>query len=62
MKLPSYVVTTFLVGLLVTSLSGCKEGPAEKGGKALDNAVDKTEQQIDKVGDKIEDAAKDARK
>ncbi len=62
MKLPRYIATTFLASLFVASLSGCKEGPAEKAGKALDNAVDKTEQQVDKVGDKIEDSAKDARK
>jgi hypothetical protein len=62
MKIGNFVVTAFAMGLLVASLSGCEKGPAEKAGKAVDNAVEKTGQQIDKAGDKIEDAAKDAKK
>ena len=53
-----YVVTAFAIGIMVAALSGCEKGPAEKAGAAIDNAVDKTGQQIDKAGDKIEDAAK----
>ncbi|MBN2855490.1 MAG: hypothetical protein JXK51_04545 [Halothiobacillaceae bacterium] len=52
-------ITTPLVltSLLVVMLSGCTkpEGPAEKAGKAVDNAVNKTGQQIEKAGDQIQD-------
>ncbi|WP_298220111.1 hypothetical protein [Halothiobacillus sp.] len=49
---------------LLTALSGCerKQGPAEKAGKAVDSAVDKTGQQIEKAGDSIQDAAKGDKK
>jgi hypothetical protein len=64
MKFSKYVATTFAMGILVAALSGCQkqEGPAEHAGKEIDNAVEKTGQQIEKAGDKIEDAAKDAKK
>jgi hypothetical protein len=61
-KIGKYVFTAFAMGILVAALSGCEKGPAERAGKQIDKAVDKTGQQIDKAGDKIEDAAKDARK
>lgn len=61
-KFGKHAVTAFAMGILVAVLSGCEKGPAEKAGKAIDNAVDKTGQQIDKAGDKIEDAAKDTQK
>jgi hypothetical protein len=61
-KFGKYAVTAFAMGILIAALSGCEKGPAEKAGKAIDNAVDKTGQQIDKAGDKIEDAAKDVKK
>ena len=61
-KFGTYAVTAFVMVVLAAALSGCEKGPAEKAGKAIDNAVDKTGQQIDKAGDKIEDAAKDAKK
>jgi len=49
------VVAVF--ALLLTSLPGCqKEGPAERAGKAVDNATDKVGQQIEKVGDSLQDA------
>ena len=62
MKFGRYVVTAFSMGILVAVLSGCEKGPAEKAGKAIDNAAEKTGQQIDKAGDKIEDAANNAKK
>jgi hypothetical protein len=64
MKFGKYVATTFAMGILVAVLSGCQkqEGPAERAGKEVDKAVEKTGQQIEKAGDKIEDAAKDAKK
>jgi hypothetical protein len=61
-KSGKYAIAAFAIGIMIATLSGCEKGPAEKAGKAIDNAVDKTGQQIDKAGDKIEDAAKDAKK
>ena len=62
MKFGKYAVTAFAMGMLIAVLFGCEQGPAEKAGKAIDNAVDKTGQQIDKAGDKIGDAANNAKK
>ena len=39
-----------------------KEGPAEKAGKAVDNATQKAGDQIEKAGDKVKDAVDDAKK
>lgn len=43
---------------------GCQkqEGPAERAGKEVDKAVEKTGQQIEKAGDSIQDAAKGNKK
>lgn len=63
MKIQKAISATLIVGAIVVMLSACeKEGPAEKAGKAVDNAVDKTGQQIEKAGDKIQDASKDNKK
>jgi hypothetical protein len=62
MKSAKHVVAAFAVGILLAALSGCEKGPAEKAGESIDNAVNKTGQQIDKAGDKIKDAASDAKK
>lgn len=53
-----------LIGILLTSIPACQkqEGPAEQAGKAVDNAVDKAGQQIEKAGDEIKDAAKGDKK
>lgn len=60
-RLGKIVGAILVIGAFVTVLSGCdrKEGPAEKAGKAVDNAVDKTGQQIKKAGDNVHDAVKD---
>lgn len=52
------------MGILMAGLSGCKkeEGPAERAGKSLDNAVQKAGEKIEQAGEKIQDAAKDAKK
>ncbi|TCT03771.1 hypothetical protein [Paralcaligenes ureilyticus] len=57
-------VTLVAMGLLALTLSGCQkhEGPAEKAGKEIDNAISQAGQQIQKVGDNIQGAAKDAQK
>jgi predicted small secreted protein len=51
-------------GLLIGVLSACekKEGPGERAGKAVDNAVEKTGKKIEEAGEKLQDAAKDAKK
>ena len=61
-KSAKHVAAAFAVGILLAALSGCEKGPAEKAGKSIDNAVEKTGQQIDKAGDKIKDAASDTKK
>lgn len=64
MEFNKNAATTLAIGILVAMLSGCQkqEGPAERAGKEVDKAVEKTGQQIEKAGEKIEDAAKDAKK
>ena len=64
MKAGNNVAVVLAAGVLVAALSGCQkqEGPAERAGKAMDNAVEKAGQQIEKAGEKIQDAAKDAKK
>ncbi|MGE3176322.1 MAG: hypothetical protein AB7O32_02530 [Vicinamibacterales bacterium] len=51
-------------GILFAGLAACekKEGPGERAGKALDNAVETTGKKIEEAGEKIQDEAKDARK
>lgn len=63
-KLSRTVLTALVMGALMTGLSACKkeEGPAERAGKAMDNAVEKAGEKIEKAGEKIQDAAKDAGK
>jgi hypothetical protein len=40
-------------------LSGCKQqGPAERAGKKIDEAVEKGGQQVEKAGKKIQEDAK----
>jgi hypothetical protein len=63
MKIKKTISATIIMGAIVVMLSACqKEGPAEKAGKAVDNAVDKTGQQLEKAGDKIQDASKGDKK
>ena len=52
------------MSLLVVGLSACqkKEGPAERAGKEVDQAVQGAGQQLEKAGQQIQDAAKDAKK
>jgi hypothetical protein len=65
------VVAALVLSVLVAGLSGCKkkEGPAERAGKEIDKAAEKTGQGIGNVvnkagekmeqaGDKIKDAVK----
>ncbi len=54
------VIAALAMGVLMVALSACEksEGPAEHAGKEIDNAIDKTGQQLEKAGDKVRDAAK----
>lgn len=63
-KLSRTVLTALVLGTLMAGLSACKkeEGPAERAGKSMDNAVEKAGKNIEKAGEKIQDAAKDAGK
>jgi predicted small secreted protein len=60
MKLNNSVSAALIMSALLVALSGCQkqEGPAERAGKSVDQAVDKAGQQIEKAGEKIQDAAK----
>ncbi len=64
MKLAKILTAVLAASILLAALSGCQkqEGPAEHAGKALDKAVDKAGQQIEKAGDSIQDAAKGDKK
>lgn len=64
MKFPGKVLTALVMGVLLAGLSACKkeEGPAERAGKALDNAVQEAGKKVEQAGEKIQDAAKEAKK
>jgi hypothetical protein len=60
MKLYRGILGILLTGLLVTGLSACeKEGPAEKAGKAMDEAAsdvaEKAEEAKEAVEEKMEE-------
>lgn len=56
--------TALAAGILLGALAACerKEGPGERAGKAMDNAVQDAGRKIEDAGEKIQDAAKDAGK
>jgi hypothetical protein len=60
MKLVRIVGTALVTSALLVPLFGCErqDGPAEQAGKSLDNALDKTGEQMEKAGESIQDAAK----
>jgi predicted small lipoprotein YifL len=64
MKLKNTISTAIVMSALVVALAGCQKeaGPAEKAGKAVDNATEKAGQQMKKAGDNIQDAAKGNKK
>ena len=64
MKLGQIASAALVVGALLAALSGCQkqEGPAERAGKEVDKAVEKTGQQIEKAGERIQDAARGDKK
>lgn len=66
MKRKNTISTAIVMGAFafVVALTSCQKeaGPAEKAGKAVDNATEKAGQQIEKAGDNIQDAAKGNKK
>jgi len=57
-KFAKTIATGIAATALLTALAACqKEGPAERAGKSLDNAVDTAGQKIENAGDKIQDTA-----
>ena len=63
MKIKNTITTAIVMSAFVIALAGCqKEGPAEKAGKAVDNATEKAGQQMEKAGDNIQDATKGDKK
>jgi hypothetical protein len=64
MKINKTIGTAIMVSAIIAALAGCQKepGPGEKAGKAVDKAIDKTGQQMEKAGDKIQDAAKGDKK
>ena len=64
MKSKIDVRAALLMSMFIIALTGCEKemGPAEKAGKAVDNATEKAGQQIEKAGDNIQDAAKGNKK
>jgi len=53
-----------VVSAFSLAVAACQpaEGPAERAGKAIDNAAEKTANQFEKAGDKARDAVNDAKK
>ncbi|MDH3444107.1 MAG: transport-associated protein [Deltaproteobacteria bacterium] len=52
------LTSVVLVLLILVGASGCQkeEGPAEKAGKKMDNAMEQAGQKIEEAGDKIKEA------
>lgn len=53
-----------VIALAAIVIAACQpaEGPAERAGKAVDNAAQKAGDQIEKAGDKVKEAVDDAKK
>jgi hypothetical protein len=60
MKPVKIISTALAIGALFLALPGCEkqEGPGEQAGKAVDNAVERAGEQMEKAGDSIHDATK----
>jgi len=60
MKMYRGIIAAMLAGLMFTGLTACeKEGPAEKAGKAIDeaasNVADETKSAAEKIEKKVEE-------
>lgn len=50
------IITAMIAGLMVAGLSGCeREEPAERAGKAIDEAVEDAGEALEDAGEAIED-------
>jgi hypothetical protein len=59
MKICRSVIAMLVMTVLFVGVSGCKkEGPAERAGKNIDQAVEKSGNQIEKAGKEIQGDAK----
>jgi len=63
-KYKNSAVALLAMGVMALALSACQkqEGPAEKAGKEVDQAVSTAGQKIEDAGKQIQDTAKDAQK
>ena len=63
MRFGKIVAAALAMGVVFATLSGCQkqEGPAERAGKAMDNAMENAGQQMEKAGENLQDAARDAK-
>ena len=53
MKIWRSVIAALVMTVLFVGISGCKkEGPLERAGKSIDKAVEKTGDQVEKIGKK----------
>ena len=64
MELKKFISTVIVMSVVTVSLAACEKepGPAEKAGKAVDNATEKAGQRIEKAGEDIKDTAKGDKK
>jgi predicted small lipoprotein YifL len=57
MKLSIIISAALVASALLIAIPGCdNKGPAEKAGASIDNAVEKTGDQIEKTGNAIKDS------
>lgn len=57
MKTLQGLLSALCLGLFVIVLSSCEEeGPAERAGKQVDQAIEEAGDTMEKVGDKLEEA------
>lgn len=56
------LICCLVVLLSLFVLSGCEEGPMEKAGKAVDEAVEDTGEALEDAGETIEDAVEEQKK
>lgn len=61
---PTSTLTAALIALTLCWTTGCSrdEGPAEKAGKAIDEAVEETGNAVEKAGREIDEAMEEAEK
>jgi hypothetical protein len=56
-------ITLPLLAALAFSVVACREeGPAERAGQAIDEAIEDAGEAVEDAGEAVEDAAEDARK